>query len=192
MSRGQKFDPVHPTIKLGLLRESKGPFSSGEWSREVEAGGRLYRVTMRRGQRVRIAFKPAGQNWGHRWVADVWRADARQGEQAHLWSGEVGKSAGVRGILIDAHVVWTFEEGQSIEGRVVRDDGSPCEGHWVWIRGGGDRTDAEGRFRVRGLGEGPYRVVANGPFGPVGIDDVRGGSHGLEIVVPRSPPASGR
>lgn len=105
--RGQRLEAVHPPIKLGLLRESTGPFALGEWSREVEAGGRLYRVKLRRGERVRIAFKPAGKNWGHRWVADVWRADAREGEKSHVWNGEVGKSAGVRGILIAAGVVWT-------------------------------------------------------------------------------------
>jgi hypothetical protein len=105
--RGQRLEAVHPPIKLGLLRESTGPFAGGEWSREVEAGGRLYRVKLRRGERVRIAFKPAGKNWGHRWVADVWRADTHEGEKSHVWNGEVGKSAGVRGILIAAGVVWT-------------------------------------------------------------------------------------
>lgn len=107
MTRGKKLEPTIPTIRLGALKLGTGPFSAGEWSREVEIGDRRYRVTMRRGQRVRIAYKPAGQNWGYRWVADVWRADARAGEKSNVWSGEVGKSAGVRGILLAAGVVTT-------------------------------------------------------------------------------------
>lgn len=108
MSRGQKLEPVVPPIKLvGKRLASTGPFAKGEWRQDVEVGGRAYRVAMRRGERVRIAFKPAGQNWGHRWVASVWRTDPREGERAHVWDGEVAGSLGVRGILLEARVVTT-------------------------------------------------------------------------------------
>lgn len=107
MSRGQKLAAVIPPIKLGALKQSTGPFAVGEWSREVDVGDRRYKVTLRHGDRVRIAYKPAGQNWGYRWIADVWRADTREGEKSHVWDGEVTKSAGVRGILLAAGIVWT-------------------------------------------------------------------------------------
>lgn len=106
-SRGRKLEPTIPAIHLGAVKLGTGPFAGGEWSREVEVGDRRYRVTLRRGQRVRIAFKPAGKNWGHRWVADVWRADVREDEKSNVWSGEVAKSAGVRGIMLAARVVTT-------------------------------------------------------------------------------------
>ena len=107
MSRGGKLEPTIPTIQLGELKLGTGLFTTGEWSREVDVGQRRYRITLRRGQRVRIAFKPAGKNWGYRWVADVWRVDARAGEKSNVWSGEVAKSAGVRGILLAAGIVTT-------------------------------------------------------------------------------------
>lgn len=107
MSRGQKLEPVHPAIELGPRQKSTGPFCTGEWRQEAWVGNSLYQVTMRRGQRVRIPYKPRGQNIGFKWIADVYRFTERGGASKHVWGGEVNKSAGVRGILLAAGVVWT-------------------------------------------------------------------------------------
>lgn len=109
-SRARKLEPTIPAIRLGEKKLGTSSLSAGDWSREVEVGDRRYRITLRRGQRVRIAYKPAGSNWGYRWMADVWRADVRAGEKSNVWSGEVAKSAGVRGILLAAGVVTTQSE----------------------------------------------------------------------------------
>lgn len=109
MSRGQKLAPVYPPIRLGERKIATGLFTEGDWTQEAEVDGKRYQVAIRRGQRVRIAFKPRGQNWGYRWAGSVWRVDPKSGEKARVWDGEVAKSTGVRGILLTAGIVHTLD-----------------------------------------------------------------------------------
>ena len=69
-----------------------------------------------------------------------------------------------------------LDRGQAIAGRVLWPDGSPAARAWVEIEnevlwggrdpilelteGGDQKADSEGRFRLTGMGEGPYRVSA--------------------------------
>ena len=68
------------------------------WARRCRVGGVEYQVSVRRGKRVRIAFKPRGQNWGFHYDGTVY-ADGRR-----LWSDRVPGSIGVRGLLLRAGV----------------------------------------------------------------------------------------
>lgn len=107
MGRRGKLDDVDPPFRLtGERREAAHPFNAGEWSQELTLDGRAYRVAIRRGNRVRIAFKPAGKNMGWQWIATVQRDERRPEDDGarwrHVWDGEVTKSTGARGILIAA------------------------------------------------------------------------------------------
>lgn len=75
--------------------------SGGGWSRHVVYRGTQYVVGVERGRAARIAFKPRGRNLGWHWCGFVRNAAGRQ-----LWSGRVGKSVGVRGLLQYAGI-WT-------------------------------------------------------------------------------------
>lgn len=57
-------------------------------------GGARYFTGVERGKRVRIAFKPRGENIGYHWHGFVNDGDGRC-----LWSGRVDKSCGVRKLL---------------------------------------------------------------------------------------------
>lgn len=98
--------------------------SDGGWSRVVELDdGRRFRVTVTRGNRVRIAFKPIGPTgFGYKWYGRVWElTDAMVGgrhvDTVEVWEGEVGKSIGARGLLTYAGIV---EKGRSPK-QVIRD-----------------------------------------------------------------------
>jgi hypothetical protein len=82
------------------LGENPGKRADGSWGRTVRVGEKTYRVTLTRGARVRIAFKPRGENIGFRWYGAVYDAGARE-----LWHGRVEKSTGVRSMLVWAGVI---------------------------------------------------------------------------------------
>lgn len=64
------------------------------WSRRVLVGDVEYVVGVERGRKVRIAFKPSGQNVGWRYHGFV--RDVRGRE---VWSERVGGTLGARGLL---------------------------------------------------------------------------------------------
>lgn len=64
------------------------------WSRRVRVGETEYVVGVERGRKVRIAFKPCGQNVGWRYVGFV--RDARGRE---VWADRVCGTLGARGLL---------------------------------------------------------------------------------------------
>lgn len=64
------------------------------WSRRVLVGDVEYVVGVERGRKVRIAFKPSGQNVGWRYHGFV--RDARGHE---VWSDNVCGTLGARGLL---------------------------------------------------------------------------------------------
>lgn len=66
----------------------------GSRARTVEVDRLRYRVAVNRGRQVRIAFKPRGENIGFRWNAVV----SVEG-QGVIWTGEVAKNAGYKGIV---------------------------------------------------------------------------------------------
>lgn len=71
------------------------------WARSVTLeDGRAYRIYVKRGKRVRIPYKPRGQNIGYHWWADVYEQGGRS--VAYL---QVSKSLGVRGILREAGLI---------------------------------------------------------------------------------------
>ena len=64
------------------------------WSRRVRVGETEYVAGVERGRKVRIAFKPSGQNVGWRYHGFV--RDARGRE---VWSDNVCGTLGARGLL---------------------------------------------------------------------------------------------
>ncbi len=101
------------TAKIAKLEEKQVFRGLGDagWSRVVELDdGRRFRVTVSRGNRVRIAFKPAGPGgWGFKWYGRV-SEFVDLNLHAEIWHGEVGKSIGARGLLARAGLV---EKGKS-------------------------------------------------------------------------------
>ena len=69
------------------------------WTRNCRVNGVAYCVSMRRGNPVRIAYKPRGKNRGWQWYGSVYSNGQR------VWVGRVPGSLGVRGILIDAGII---------------------------------------------------------------------------------------
>lgn len=72
------------------------------WSRTVKVGEQEYSVSVKRGNSVRIPYKPRGKNRGWRWYGAVYRIGANSG---HVWEDRVPGSIGVRGLLIEAGVI---------------------------------------------------------------------------------------
>jgi hypothetical protein len=69
--------------------------------RTVKIGDALYQVGVMRGStRIRIAYKPRGQNMGYHWYGIV-----RDAKGKTLYDVRVGKGAGLLGILHDAGLV---------------------------------------------------------------------------------------
>lgn len=96
MSLPTRFEFVGPERK-GL---------SDRW-RTVSVAGVQYQVGVVRGSHpIRIAFKPRGKNIGWHWFGVVRDAKGRE-----VYSTQVNKSAGVRGLLIGAGLIapWTSE-----------------------------------------------------------------------------------
>jgi hypothetical protein len=71
----------------------------GDWSRDCRVAGVDYQVAVRRGSRVRIPYKPVGQNIGFKYNGTVYSGGRC------LWSGRVIGSLGVRGLLLKAGVI---------------------------------------------------------------------------------------
>lgn len=81
-------------MKIEFLEPVRPGFGAG-WSRAVRVDGVDYYVSVSAGKRVRIAFKPRGKNIGFHWVGRV----VRKGAGEIWYSPDVGKSAGVKGLL---------------------------------------------------------------------------------------------
>ena len=64
------------------------------WSRKVEYQGAVYYCSVYAGMRVRIPYKPRGQNIGYRWYCNVVRENERS-----LYNGPCNKSTGCRGMI---------------------------------------------------------------------------------------------
>ncbi len=113
----------------------------------------------------------------------------------------------------------TLDSGRFVTGVVTWDDGAPAERAMVQVEGPsegqrfvygepkGHRVDAQGRFKITGLGEGPFKVTASAPEAsrprPAGIEapksknsgpkwraDARGVTPGAEVVLVLGPGAS--
>lgn len=98
--RGRRYVPV-PNVDV--LSHTKSVFGDEHWIVIIE--GRQYGVSRRRGQPVRIAFKPRGQNRGYHWYGMV-----RESTGTMLHNARVFKSTGYLGILHDAGIIrWQFE-----------------------------------------------------------------------------------
>lgn len=86
------------TTKLKLGPKQDKTFG---WARTATLeDGRQFRVFVSRGKRVRIPYKPCGENIGYHWHADVYEVGKR-----HLDYFQIPKSLGVRGILKRAGVI---------------------------------------------------------------------------------------
>jgi hypothetical protein len=89
------------TTKLKLGTKNVKSFDSECWARTVTLeDGRQFRVFVNRGNRVRIPYKPRGQNIGYQWHADVYEVGGRR-----IAGFLVTKSLGVRGILKRAEII---------------------------------------------------------------------------------------
>lgn len=74
----------------------------GGWSRCVKVDNQEYSLSVQRGKSVRIAYAKRGQNRGWKWRGSVYRIGNNPG---HVWSGEVRKSTGCRGLLLVAGIL---------------------------------------------------------------------------------------
>lgn len=85
-----------------ILEKHNGTgFNSGCRYWKVEVAGKVYFASVERGRRVKIAFKPRGQNYGWKWVANV--RDERG--QALDSPGYVSKGTGLAYLLEYAGLV---------------------------------------------------------------------------------------
>ena len=76
----------------------------------------------------------------------------------------------------------------SLHGRVVDVDGAPIAGAQVVVEARQAATDREGRFEVRGLRPGSYRLhVSSVGFAPAVLEITHPGSGVVEIVLERTP-----
>lgn len=74
----------------------------GKWSRTVRVGEQEYACSVRQTKRVRIAFKPRGENWGWQYEGAVYRIGSNHGL---VWCDRVGGTIGCRGLLIAAGIL---------------------------------------------------------------------------------------
>jgi len=79
----------------------------GGWYRTVKVGDQEYSVAVKRGKMVRIPYKPRGKNYGYHWYGSVYKISTNSGR---VWEGRVAKSAGVRGMMIEAGIINNQEE----------------------------------------------------------------------------------
>jgi len=66
------------------------------WAREVVIGDQKYACRVKRGESVRIPYKPRGKNRGWIWYGSVYRMSEPFGR---LWEDRVPSSIGCRGLL---------------------------------------------------------------------------------------------
>jgi hypothetical protein len=85
--------------KIIYLNEKRTDRFGEKWTRDIGYDGVTYQCSVRRGKRVRIPYKPRGQNIGYHWFGTVY-ADGRK-----IFTGRVVKSLGCRGLLKAAGVV---------------------------------------------------------------------------------------
>lgn len=60
-----------PTNYTILEKHNGQGFNSDNRYWKVEVAGKVYHAGVERGKRVKIAFKPRGENWGWKWVGFV-------------------------------------------------------------------------------------------------------------------------
>lgn len=91
-------------ISYGEKREANG-FQSGSWQRYVTLeNGRMFNVSIAQGRRVRIPYKPRGENIGFEWHAYCTECTQDKGARFPTTVKrfpviQVNKSTGVRGVL---------------------------------------------------------------------------------------------
>ena len=95
-----------------------------------------------------------------------------------------------------------INEGLSIGGKILSEDGKPISGINVSASsdGGGSTTSTgmaftkpDGSFRIMGLQEGTYNLVSMPPKYQVGrIDGIRAGTENVEFVLKENPTLTGR
>lgn len=91
----------HGSTRVELIGErTKNPYDPG-WSRKVRVSGVDYWVGVRGSKRVRIPYKPRGQNIGWTWIG--WVREAGTGREL-LW-GRCNGNLGARGLLKRAGVL---------------------------------------------------------------------------------------
>lgn len=93
--------------------EPKRVHPMGGWKRKVSVAGVVYYVGIEQGRRVRIAYKPRGENWGHLWYGSVYTEDG-----CKLWGANVPGSLGVRGLLTEAGVISQADHGEKCRCRL--------------------------------------------------------------------------
>lgn len=87
-------------MKIEFTSERRDrPFGDG-WVRDVKVGDQGYQVCVSRGRKVRIPYKPRGQNVGFWWNGSVFIEGG-----SRIWCGPVNKTTGVKGLLIAAGVI---------------------------------------------------------------------------------------
>jgi hypothetical protein len=80
-----------PVAEYKIIEQHEG--LTGRYA-TVEVGGKRFFCGVERGKSVRIAYKPRGKNRGFHWHGFV-----RDAQGKTIWSEQVSKSAGVRGLL---------------------------------------------------------------------------------------------
>lgn len=85
------------STKVNVIERHEG--IAGRYATALVNGVRYF-TGVERGKRVRIAYKPRGENIGYHWRGFVNDKDGRC-----VWSGRVDKSCGVRTLLRFAGVV---------------------------------------------------------------------------------------
>jgi len=91
---------------------------------------------------------------------------------------------------------FTLQPGRDISGRVQTADGTPIPGATVYLfpvfrqdapfrLGGETRSGSDGRFILRGLADGEYKLHAQAQFGRSEDLAVEGGARDVIVVVPR-------
>jgi len=90
------------TNGIKFLEDIKTKKFGGGWSRNVEVDGVRYQCAISQGKRVRIAFKPRGENIGYQWHGSVYGPE-KQWHFGHL--DGVTKSTGCKGLLRLAGII---------------------------------------------------------------------------------------
>jgi protocatechuate 3,4-dioxygenase beta subunit len=124
----------------------------------------------------------------------TFRFEGLSGVSFTVWAAAPGLGAAVRERAAPGEPVELFlPPPRALEGQVVDEGGGAVPGARVWAvsrrlpLGGDVRAGGDGRFRVEGLGEGPFTLVAAAPgFLPVTLGPVEAGGGGaLQLVLAR-------
>lgn len=103
--KGHRYTPDRP-VRIEVHRETP---AGDYWTVQVE-GVRFY-IARDRGRRIRIPYKPRGQNIGWQWWGTI-----RDEHAKDVWGCRVRKSTGPLAMLHDAGLIrWTFENEPATE-----------------------------------------------------------------------------